>query len=66
MELLAELDVNSVAAAKSGKGPVGVGATGAAGGGGSQTAAVVVVSAGGSGEGDAEDEVRSLGFCALV
>lgn len=62
MELLAELDVNSVAATKTGGGPGGVGAGAVAvgsggGGGGRQSASAVVTSAGASGDGDGEEEV---------
>ncbi|CAM9158979.1 unnamed protein product, partial [Hapterophycus canaliculatus] len=61
MELLAELDVNSVAAAKAGGGPGGVGAgvvsaiaAGSAGA-GQSASAVVTQTAGGSGGGDGAD-----------
>ncbi|CAM9539637.1 unnamed protein product [Pylaiella littoralis] len=63
MELLAELDVNSVAAAKAGRGLAGVaggagtaGASGAGGAGQSAGAIVTSVAGGGSGDGEGEDE----------
>ncbi|CAB1096302.1 unnamed protein product [Ectocarpus sp. CCAP 1310/34] len=57
MDLLAQLDVNSVAAAKAGGG-VGVvgGVGGGGGGGGCQSASAVVAQAGGAGDGEGEDE----------
>lgn len=62
MELLAELDVNSVAATKAGGGAGGVGAGAAAvgSGGGGQSASAGVTSAGGSGDRDGEEEVWGL------
>ncbi|CBN80015.1 conserved unknown protein [Ectocarpus siliculosus] len=57
MDLLAELDINSVAAAKAGGGVGAVGGVGGGGGGGgSQSASAVVAQAGGAGDGEGEDE----------
>eukprot|EP00903_Cladosiphon_okamuranus_P013611 g12676.t1 len=60
MDLLAELDVNSVAALKAGGGAGGVGAgavaVGSGAGAGGQSASAVVSSAGATGDGDGEEE----------
>ena len=66
MELLAELDVHSMTAAKAVGGAGGGGAAGTSGGGGGQAAnaAVVVATATGAGDGrgDTEDEVSPVMF----
>ncbi|CAM9565011.1 unnamed protein product [Ectocarpus sp. 4 AP-2014] len=57
MDLLAELDINSVAAAKAGGGVGAVGGMGGrGGGGGGQSASAVVAQAGEAGDGEGEDE----------